>query len=73
MPDERNVLIVITVPASWRSLSVREITRKLRRQPQLIPELALQIKRWANRSEVDVPGLRRVVEDLERDQAGGGS
>lgn len=64
----RFVLVVLTVPDSWPDLTVDEIERKLREnEPRMTRHLAREVKRWGNEDEIDVEGLRAVVEDLDSD------
>lgn len=61
--DTTSVLVVLTVPRPWQRLSVREIERKLRRQPELLPMLAKEVKRWGDSGVIDLTGLQRFIDD----------
>lgn len=63
--DTRAVVVVLHVPSSWRFLNVREIAQRLKKQPHLIPNLALEVKRWANKET----GLDDLIANLRKEAA----
>lgn len=54
-------MVVLTVPAKWKSLTVREITKRMRRNDHLVPFLARETKRWITQDST----LEEIVERLQ--------
>jgi len=66
MSDIDSVLVVLQVPRRWRRLSESEIERALRHdQPQLLPMLAKEVKRWQGSGVINLTGLRELLEERE--------
>lgn len=57
-----SVIVMLTVPEHWQRLPVREIEKKLSKQPHLIPHLAKEVKRWAGSGAIDMAALKRFVD-----------
>lgn len=61
-----SVLIILKVPRRWRRLSESEVARALKyNQPELLPGLAAEIKRWQGVGAVDLTELRKMLEERE--------
>lgn len=65
-PGTSSILIVLTVPEHWATLSEQEIARKLEHnRHELLPFLAKEVKRWGlpRAGVLDLTALKKFVDD----------
>jgi hypothetical protein len=60
----KSILIVVTVPITWRGLPPLVIRRKLGEQPQVMEFLAQEVHRWLNTDNLDAAEIGQKLLDL---------